>query len=656
VAFLSSADNLVPGDTNAVRDIFRKDLETGDIVRCSTSASGGEANGFCFFSPSISANGTHVAFTSKADNLVSGDTNNSWDVFRKDLATGDVTRCSSSVSGVEGNSNSGIGISSMPKGICHEWIGISISSDGRYVSFSSEADNLVPGDTNERRDVFRKDLATGDIVRCSTSSFGEEVDSNSWFPSTNANGGYIAFLSYSSNLVQGDTNECEDVFRKDLNVGEPGPSPTPGTVSTFYFAEGYTGEGFTEYLCMGNPGDEEANATITYMFTDGSTQQQTVTIPPRSRSTVNVNASVEAGREVSARVEADQDIVAERPMYFTYEGAISGGHDTVGATSLSREWYFSEGYTGQGFSEWICVLNPGDEAANLTFSFQTEEAGLVEKGGLAVPPHSRGSFKVNDVLGPGYQTSLKLSSDQEVVAESPIYFDYTGTGNWHWQGGHCVMGTPALSHEYYFAEGTTRSGFEEWLTIQNPTQEAITVSCSYQLGEGEPVATSHTIEGGQRKTLFVPQEVGQEKDVSVHLSSESDFLAERPLYFAYTYPGLACQGGHCVIGATSPANNWFLAEGYTGSGFNQWLCLQNPGASEATVTITYLTQEAGALAPMSISLPPGSRRTVMVNDSAGPGYQLSCSLASSQPIVVERPMYFVCAGCPGGHDVVGFTP
>ncbi|MDY6796627.1 MAG: hypothetical protein SWK76_15310 [Actinomycetota bacterium] len=353
------------------------------------------------------------------------------------------------------------------------------------------------------------------------------------------------------------------------------------------------------------------------------------------------------------QVASDQPIIAERPMYFTYDGAISGGHDAVGANSTSKQWYFAEGYTGSGFSEWICVLNPGDFPANLTFDFQTQEEGLVQRTRYAVPAHSRGSFKVNDVLGSDYQTSLKLSSDQPVVAERPMYFSYAH--NVSAQGGHCVMGAPELADEYYFAEGTTRPSFDEWLTIQNPGAGPIEVQATYQLVEGDPVPKTYEVGAGARRTVYVPGEIGVDKDVSVHLTSESSFLAERPMYFNYSYADLSSDGGHCVIGATSASTDWFLAEGFTGEGFNQWICLQNAGEEDAMVTVTYYTQEAGALPPREMAVPAGTRQTIMVNGDAGAGYQLSCGLSSTKPIVVERPMYFICGGCPGGHDVVGYA-
>ncbi len=443
---------------------------------------------------------------------------------------------------------------------------------------------------------------------------------------------------------------------KDIIPAIPAPAIPAGYGTTYYFAEGCT-RSFQEYLTLGNPNPAPANVQVLYMFPTGDWQTEQVTVLANSRSTIDVNSSVGYDHDVSVRIASDQAIVAERPMYFDYNG-LTGGSDVLGATSPGTTWYFAEGYTGPGFDEWVCVLNPGDTAADLTFRFQTQEAGEIVKTGFNVAPHSRATFKANDLLdGVTYQTSLKLESSQPVVAERPMYFSYSGNGGWDWTGGHCVMGSPSPSKSFFFAEGTTRGGFEQWLTLQNPGSEAITVDAVYQLGagQGDNVTRKYTIGAGQRATVFVENEVGAEKDVSVKLTSSSDFLAERPMYFNYQN---VWTGGHCVIGATSPQAEWFLAEGYTGSGFDEYICLQNPGDTEATVQITYLTQEAGALAPKEIKVPARSRSTVLVNTDAGADYQLSVKLEviAGDNIVVERPMYFDYRGWTGGHDVVGYTP
>ena len=439
--------------------------------------------------------------------------------------------------------------------------------------------------------------------------------------------------------------------------------PRKAVGSSFYFAEGYTGAGFDEYLSVGNPNAGAATVNVTYMFADGTTKAVSYKIPAQSRYTVNVNSEVGPGREVSLLVQSTSaNLVAERPMYFDYtnNGSVSwtGGHDVVGATAPGLNWYFAEGFTGHGFDEYVCVLNPGDAAAALVFRFQTQESGAQVKTGYSVPAHSRSTFKVNDILGSNYQSSLKLESDRPVVAERSMYFDYSGVGRRDWTGGSCVMGAPAPAKRYYFAEGTTRNvpgygEFEEWLTLQNTNASPITIDATYQLGEdqGENVTRSYVVEAGTRQTVYVPSEVGENKDVSVLLTCSSDFLAERPLYFNY---GGAWTGGDCVIGSTSTGTRWFFAEGYTGQNFQEWLTLQNPGTQDSSVEITYFTLEAGAKGPYKVNVPAGTRYTVNVNEQAGAGLQLSAQIVSDKPVVAERPMYFNYNGAwTGGHDVLG---
>ncbi len=447
------------------------------------------------------------------------------------------------------------------------------------------------------------------------------------------------------------------VFGKVVVNAAAGPATSARdflpVVSTWYFAEGYTGTGtFQEYLCLGNPTADDAHARAVYLYTDGTTKEQDATIAAGSRSTLDVNATAGADKSLSAVVVSDQPIAAERPMYFNYGSGWTGGHDVMGAPAPDYTWSFAEGYTGPMFEEYICVLNPGDEPAGLVFRFQTQEAGEIVRDGYSVGAHSRGTFKVNDILGPNYQTSLTLEASQPVVAERPMYFNYQSV----WTGGHCVMGATTLGTEYYFAEGTTRAGFHEWLTLQNPTGGDIEVEAVYQLGTGQGpnISKTYIVGAGERATVFVQDEVGAEKDVSIRLTSGTAFLAERPMYFNYGSEGWT--GGHCVIGAQAPGRVWFFAEGYTGEGFQEWLCLQNPGDTTANVAITYFTQEAGELPTESVYIAAGTRLTIPVNVDAGEGYQLSVLLKvmDGPDIVAERPMYFDFRGWTGGHDVVGF--
>jgi Tol biopolymer transport system component len=196
VAFESDASNLVPGDTNGSLDVFVHDRQTGITKRVSVSSDGTQGN-FGGNDPSISEDGRYVAFFSISSNLVPDDTNNKIDVFVHDRQTGITRRVSVASDGVQGDQNSGFP---------------SISADGRYVAFDSFASSLVPGDTNDTRDVFVHDQVTGTTTRVSVASNGTQGNGSSVIPSISADGRYVAFESLASSLVPGDTNEVSDVF------------------------------------------------------------------------------------------------------------------------------------------------------------------------------------------------------------------------------------------------------------------------------------------------------------------------------------------------------------------------------------------------------------------------------------------------------------
>lgn len=269
VAFESLASNLVPGDTNGYSDIFVHDRATGAISRVSVATGGVQSNAYSLH-PSVSGDGRLVAFWSHATNLVPGDTNFAEDVFVHDRLTATTRRVSVSTSGVQGNGHSmapeisadgrfvafwssatnltANGLDMFADVFVHDlqtstttvlsrglngpsdgesgpdpgrvWRGPSISADGRFVAFQSQATNLVAGDTNSSRDIFVHDRDTGTTTRVSVGIGGAESNGVSSAPAISADGRWVAFLSYASNLVAGDTNVgWEDVFVHDRQMG-----------------------------------------------------------------------------------------------------------------------------------------------------------------------------------------------------------------------------------------------------------------------------------------------------------------------------------------------------------------------------------------------------------------------------------------------------
>jgi Tol biopolymer transport system component len=196
VAFASFAGNLVPGDTNDFSDVFLHDRRTGRTALISRTPAGTPGLYGSFY-PSLSADGRHVAYLSEAPDLVRGDANDRVDVFVRDRRAGRTTMVSVSGSGRQGNDHSNVS---------------AISADGRYVVFSSPATTLVPGDDNASEDVFVRDRTRRTTTRVSVATSGRPGNGWSSQPSIGAHGRIIAFASEADNLVPGDTNAAPDVF------------------------------------------------------------------------------------------------------------------------------------------------------------------------------------------------------------------------------------------------------------------------------------------------------------------------------------------------------------------------------------------------------------------------------------------------------------
>src|SRR5438094_62754 len=163
VAFVSDASDLVVGDTNHVRDIFVRDLLTRATELVSVASDETLANSDSA-TPSISADGHAVAFMSFASNLVANDTNGHFDVFVRDRTAGTTVLASVRPDGVQGNQDS---------------LYTAISGDGAFVAFPSDASNLVRSDTNNRRDVFLRDLGSDRLMRVSVAWNGDQANGQS---------------------------------------------------------------------------------------------------------------------------------------------------------------------------------------------------------------------------------------------------------------------------------------------------------------------------------------------------------------------------------------------------------------------------------------------------------------------------------------------
>jgi Tol biopolymer transport system component len=207
MAFVSGADNLVPDDMNGARDVFVKNLDTGEVIRASVAADGTQANGSSDF-PSFAPDGGAIVFDSEASNLVADDTNRNTDIFLKQLADGNIIRVNVGQAGEQAN-----GFSELP----------GFSPDGLRVSFVSDAPNLVIGDTNRTVDGFVKDIESGAVYRVTVPASGGQANGASFGLAFAPDGHTLVVGSDASNLVPDDPNLEHDIFlvQTDIVPGEP---------------------------------------------------------------------------------------------------------------------------------------------------------------------------------------------------------------------------------------------------------------------------------------------------------------------------------------------------------------------------------------------------------------------------------------------------
>ncbi len=341
--------------------------------------------------------------------------------------------------------------------------------------------------------------------------------------------------------------------------------------------------------------------------------------------------------------------------------------DCMGDVNI-REYffYFAEGTCRPNFDSYICLQNPGGTPAFVNLTYMKGD-GSTDSYHLYVPANTRATVSPRDKLETGddaahdFSCKVECTNGQQIIAERPMYFNYKGI----WTGGHDVVGALAPASTFYFAEGTCRPNFDPYICIQNPGSTDALVTITYMKGDGSTDSQTLTVGKNSRSTVNVRDKLGTGDDAAhdfsakVECTNGQQIIAERPMYFNYNG---VWTGGHDVVGATSPSTAFYFAEGTCRPNFDPYFCIQNPGSTDALVTITYMKGD-GSTDSQTLTVGKNSRSTVNVRDKLGTGddaahdFSAKVECTNGQQIIAERPMYFNYNGIwTGGHDVVGFAP
>ncbi len=493
--------------------------------------------------------------------------------------------------------------------------------------------------------------STGTVTGCSW-NFGDDTTS------TRSNPIYAYSSAGTYNVALTATNSGgADTETKSSYITVTSTEDTPTySNTTWYLAEGYTGgdKSFSSWILVQNPSASTANVTATFMKPGGSTAASSFDLAPQRRYSICVN-NVDgfSNTEFSTKVQATNNvaIIAERAMYWNSGGVEwSGGHCSIGTTAPATTWYLAEGCTN-GFNEYICIQNPSSSETTVEATFMDPDGNTVITT-ETIPANSRRTIDVNLQM-PDSDVSATVSStdDTGIIVERAMYWT---RGDRDWVGGHCSVGVTATATSWYLAEGCTNN-FYEYVCIQNPNDEAATVSATFMDQDGNTVIKTETIAANSRTTINVNSQMAN-KDVSTTVVSTNDvgIIAERAMY--WDREGISWVGGHATVGVTSSALTWYLAEGDTSS-FDEYVLIQNPNSSSAQVMVTFM-DDSGSTAITTQTLNPTSRQTITVSSHMD-GEPVSTTVESTngQAVIVERAMYWTRSGISwiGGHNTRGTT-
>jgi hypothetical protein len=703
------------------------------VSRISVSTAGVEANQWSG-APAMSADGRFVVFYSFASNLVDGDTNGKPDVFLRDRDTdadgvfdeaGAVatTRLNLGPGGVQ--TNSALSLSPRP----------AITPDGRFVTFGSAAQDLLPGGEPLRNDLYRLDRQTSTLIRLAAgvgdyaiSADGDvvalagvqgldvieiaagrrttlsppEVPNPGLLPvqvlytdiNISADGRWVSAVRVRAVTFRVEPTDVVGVVfdrvtgtRVELALGQmprlvrlsaSGSSVVvqgrDGTVWRRAIASGSETRrltiGFSTLLAVspsarygllddGRLADVDLAMTTPLGFVPGNTvfsnddrwlavSSATDTLVAGDTNGVNDVFVI----DLPDLLDADDDTMDDR--WETLFGVTdpAADPDGDGQTNAQEEdagthpngqvrRFLAEGATGTFFHTAISLANPSLSPAAALLTFDRGDGTRVR---LPVALAAGRSVAVDAGAVTGVEAadiSTTLESDRLVAVHRSMTW---GSPAGAIYGSHGETATPSPSATWFLTEGSTVQGFDLFYLLQNPQSTVTHTTVRFLLPSGTTITRTYDLAPASRTTIYVNQIDGLgETDVSGGITADAPIVVERSMY--RSLPGQPFALGTDSIGVPAAATSWFLAEGATGTFFDLYVLIANPGNADATVLAQYAKPD-GSIVTQSYAVRAHSRFSVYVDALAGlENTSVATTLTSTNgvPIVAERAMYW-----PGG--------
>jgi hypothetical protein len=677
VAFDSGASNLVSDDTNNAYDVFLRDRDVDEdgvfdepgavaTIRASVGAGAVQANGTSRF-PAITPDGRFVFFVSNATNLVAGGGSGSYDIYRLDRTAGAVIRVLAAVSPyatpvVSDDGNVAVTLAGGPLWIVardiaagqavilpppypfeslvpsahFEYEAPSISADGTligygsYIYYTRAAYHEDPRfHVYERATRTTAQIASGNIIRPSLVAAGT-----------------AAILPRDSGPV-----------RRVLATGAEEPMCT---LAEPYFVRAASPTG-RYLLSVGGLLCDAALRTTTSIGVqpqdvDFSHDGRFMAVSTETSTLLPGNADTNGVHDVFVFdlpdfFDADDDTMDDR--WETLFGVTdpTADPDGDGQTNAQEEdagthpngqirRFLAEGATGAFFHTEIALANPGP-AATVVLTFDRGD-GTRTRRPIAIPAGRSAVIDVGAVSGfESADVSATVESDRLLAVQRSMSWGSPGGVVY---GSHAETATPSPSPTWYLTEGSTVLGFELFYLLQNPQPSVTHATVRFLLPSGTTITRTYDLPPASRTTIYVNQVAGlDETDVSGDITADAPIVVERSMY--RSLPGQPFALGTDSIGVPAANTSWFLAEGATGTFFDLYVLIANPGNTDATVLAQYAKPD-GSVVTQTYTVRAHSRFSVYVDGIPGlenTSVATTLTSISPVPIVAERAMYW-----PGG--------
>lgn len=693
VAFVSIATNLVPGDTNAVEDVFLRDRDTdadgvfdepGAASTVRVSQLGAiEGNGPSS-EPAITADGRYVVFSSFAANLFApGQPPLAVSVvLRWDRLTGAIVLVSQTTGGTPL-----LEVRSVQP---------DVSDDGNSVVFVYGGTIPAEVDGGHRGVIYRRDIAAGTLTQVNMVPLHEGVNRAEFndTPSISGDGATIAYgiverQTTGTPFRFGGTIYVVDTATNAVRSAYPGVQPRVsrdgsslgfvgfiavvfgsqvGQLARIHFATGERrGTGGVSisgsdasvspsgryFSASGQVADFQYGSTVfrsigRVAFDAAETM---MAFPEYDASFIRHRIVVEG---VATTFDDDGDTLNDHweqafgLSSFSATGVSGAGGDPDGDGLANAEEFargshpvgsearfLAEGSSGSFFTTRIAIANPTDIQANVAVRFELAGGGTVKRA-IWVPPRTRVTFdsRAQDLGTASFSTVVE--SQVSVVVDRLMTWGDPGAMPY---GSHAESASAAPGASWLLAEGSTILGFQLFYLLQNPQATPTTATIRYLLPSGAPVVRTYDLPAQSRSTIYVNTIPGLEStDVSAEITATQPIAVERAMYRSAAAQPFAL--GHDAAAVAAPSASWFFGEGATGAFFDTYLLLANPSAQPASVQVEYLRDSDGAVS-RTYTVPGNSRFSVYVDGEPGmDATAFGTRVTSSVPVVAERAMYW----------------